>query len=80
MQKKEISDRSKFPLYPGGYRIILIGFGIVILGFVLMIGSGNQDIDSFNYDIFSFRRISLAPIIVIIGFIVIFRGIIRKKK
>lgn len=71
--------QSKFPLYSGGYRMIFIGFAIVLIGFVLMMGGGNDSMSIFSYDIFSFRRISLAPIIVLLGFGFIFWAIIRKK-
>ena len=60
--------------------MILIGFGIVVLGFILMMGGGSSSPDEFNYDIFSFRRITLAPIVVLVGFGFIFWAIMRKPK
>ena len=60
--------------------MILIGFGIVVLGFILMMGGGSSDPDVFNYEIFSFRRITLAPIVVLCGFGFIFWAIMRKPK
>lgn len=69
-----------FPIPRENYRMILIGFGIVILGFVLMMGGGSDSPDTFNYEIFSFRRITLAPIIVLAGFAFVFWAIMRKPK
>ena len=53
-----------FPIPKDNYKMILIGFGIVIVGFLLMMGGGADSPDTFNYDIFSFRRITLAPIVI----------------
>ena len=69
-----------FPIPKDNYKLILIGFGIVIVGFLLMMGGGADSPDTFNYDIFSFRRITLAPIVVLFGFGFVFWGIMRKPK
>lgn len=69
-----------FPIPVSSYKMILIGFGIVVLGFILMLGGGSSNPDEFNYDIFSFRRITLAPIVVLGGFGFIFWAIMRKPK
>ena len=63
-----------FPIPKDNYKMILIGFGIVIVGFLLMMGGGADSPDTFNYDIFSFRRITLAPIVVLFGFGFVFWG------
>ena len=47
---------------------MIIGLGVIVLGFILMIGGGSKDPDVFNPDIFNFRRIRLAPALVLIGF------------
>ena len=69
-----------FPIPVSSYKMILIGFGIIILGFILMMGGGSDSPAEFNYDIFSFRRITLAPIVVLIGFGFVFWAIMRKPK
>lgn len=54
------------------YLILLLIVGLLTLGFVLMSGGGSADRNVFNEDIFSFRRITLAPLVIIgsyIGFI-----------
>lgn len=69
-----------FPIPVSSYKMILIGFGIIILGFILMMGGGSDNPAEFNYDIFSFRWITLAPIVVLIGFGFVFWAIMRKPK
>ncbi|KAF2520120.1 DUF3098 domain-containing protein [Flavobacterium salilacus subsp. salilacus] len=50
------------------YKILLIGLGVIALGFILMAGGGSDDPKVFSDAIFNFRRIRLAPTVVIIGF------------
>ncbi len=69
-----------FPIPVKSYKMILIGLGIILLGFVLMMGGGSSDPNVFNEDVFSFRRITLAPIVVLAGFGFIFWAIMRKPK
>jgi hypothetical protein len=47
------------------YLILMMILGLLILGFVLMSGGGSNDQNVFNPEIFSFRRITLAPLIII---------------
>lgn len=49
------------------YILMLIGLGIIVLGFLLMLGGGSDDPAVFNPRMFSFRRVTLAPIVVIAG-------------
>lgn len=57
------------PLGTKNYVLLLVGLAIILLGFVLMAGGGSDSPDEFNYAMFSWRRITLAPILVIGGFI-----------
>ena len=50
------------------YQWMLIGLGVIALGFILMSGGGSDDPNVFNPEIYSWRRIRLAPAIVLIGF------------
>ncbi|MBQ5843318.1 MAG: DUF3098 domain-containing protein [Alistipes sp.] len=59
---------SKMPLTVKNYILIAVGAVIIILGFVLMSGGQPSTPDTFDYSIFSFRRITLAPIVVVAGF------------
>lgn len=69
-----------FPIPVENYKLILIGFCIIIFGFILMMGGGSDDPNVFNEAIFSFRRITLAPIVVLVGFGFTFWAIMRKPK
>ncbi len=50
------------------YTIMLIGLAVIALGFILMAGGGSADPDVFNPELYSWRRIRLAPTLVLIGF------------
>lgn len=65
---KDSSNDKKMTLSRKNYALMAIGLGIIILGMVLMAGGGSDDPEVFNYDMFSWRRITLAPIIIIAGF------------
>jgi len=59
------------------YTILLIGLGVIALGFILMAGGGSDDPNVFSEDIFSWRRIRLAPTVVLIGFGVTIYAILK---
>jgi hypothetical protein len=50
------------------YFFMFIGLAIIALGFILMAGGGSDDPNVFNPDIYNFRRIRLAPALVLLGF------------
>lgn len=63
------------------YRILIVGVVIVVIGYLLMIGGGSDDPNQFNADeIFSTRRITIAPITILAGFVVVLFGIMKKSK
>lgn len=62
------------------YQIMLLGIAFIVLGFILMWGGGAADETSFNPEIFSFRRITLAPIVILIGFVIEIFAIMHKPK
>lgn len=62
------------------YKFLLIGLGVIALGFILMSGGGSDDPNVFNEDIFNFRRIRLAPTVVLAGFGVVIYSIFKKEK
>jgi len=51
-----------------------------VVGFILMAGGGSEDPNVFNEEIFSTRRITIAPIVVLIGFVIEIFAIMRKPK
>ncbi|CAM4180409.1 DUF3098 domain-containing protein [Gillisia limnaea] len=50
------------------YIFMFIGLAVIVLGFILMAGGGSDDPNVFNEEIYSFRRIRLAPTLVLLGF------------
>tara|TARA_A100001035_G_C27641347_1_gene434725 strand:+ start:111 stop:338 length:228 start_codon:yes stop_codon:yes gene_type:complete len=62
------------------YKFMLIGLFFIVFGFILMSGGGSDDPNIFNEEIYSFRRIRLAPIIVITGFIIEVYAILTKPE
>lgn len=81
MAKKEIEKSSPgFALGKENYRLMAIGFAIIVVGFILMAGGGSDDPNVFNPKIFSFRRITLAPIVLLIGFVFEIYAIMKKPK
>jgi hypothetical protein len=76
--KQPAQDEGKFALGKQNYKLLLIGFAIIVFGFLLMIGGGSKDPNVFNNEIFSFRRITLAPIVVLFGFVFEIYAIMKK--
>ena len=50
------------------YMVMGIGLAVIALGFILMAGGGSDDPNVFNEEIYNFRRIRLAPFLVLLGF------------
>ena len=66
------------PLTKRNYMLMLVGALIIVLGFVLMSGGDAATPESFNDNIFSFRRITLAPIVVVAGFVFEIYAILKR--
>ena len=83
MSKKQTQTDEKETLFPLGkenFKLMAIGLAIIVIGFILMIGGGSDDPNVFNEEIFSFTRITLAPIVVLFGFIFQIYAIMKKTK
>ncbi|MDZ7738881.1 MAG: DUF3098 domain-containing protein [Bacteroidales bacterium] len=76
--KKTKKEDEGFALGKENYKLMAIGFGIIVIGFLLMAGGKSEDPREFSDAIFSFRRITLAPIIVLAGFIFEIWAIMKK--
>lgn len=76
--KNENKGKLNFALGPGNYKLLAIGFAIIVVGFLLMIGGKSDNPNEFSEEIFSFRRITLAPIVVLAGFIFEIWAIMKK--
>jgi cadmium resistance protein CadD (predicted permease) len=63
------------------YKLMLVGFAIIVIGFVLMSGGKSPDPKVFNgEELYSFRRITLAPIVVALGFAFEIYAIMKRSK
>ena len=69
MTKKE-QTKKVFLFGKRNYKIMLVGLFFIALGFILMAGGGSDDPEVFNEEMYNFRRIRLAPTLVIVGFVI----------
>ena len=62
------SPKKEFLFSKRNYRFLLLSLAVIALGFIIMAGGGSEDPNVFNPEIFNFRRIRLAPTIILMGF------------
>ncbi len=67
-QKRKEEAQTEFVFGRKNYKFMLIGLAVIALGFILMSGGGSDDPNVFSPEIFNFRRIRLAPTLVLLGF------------
>jgi hypothetical protein len=72
-----MKSKKEFIFSKANYKLMLIGFVVIALGFIIMVGGGSDDPNVFNPEIFNFRRIRLAPALVLIGFGIEIAAILR---
>ena len=77
---KDENNKPEFLFEKANYTVLLIGLAVIALGFILMSGGGSEDPNVFSEDIFSFKRIRLAPTVVLIGFGITIYSIFKKEK
>lgn len=63
-------EKRKMVFGKKNYQLMLLGLIFITLGFFLMSGGGSEDPNIFNDEIYNFRRIRVAPILVVFGFII----------
>lgn len=78
--KSENKGKLNFALGKENYKLLAIGFVIIVIGFILMLGGRSKDPNQFNESMFNFRRITLAPLMVLAGFIFEIWAIMKKPK
>jgi hypothetical protein len=83
--KKPISESKKpenteFAFGKQNYRMMFIGLGFIFLGFILMIGGGSDDPKVFSYALFDFQRLTLAPLLLLTGYVIEIFAIMKKHK
>lgn len=66
--KKNKKNSEDFIFEKKNYQVMVIGIIFIAIGFILMSGGASEDPDVFNPEIYNFRRIRLAPTLVLIGF------------
>ena len=67
-KKRKEASKSKFIFGKKNYKWMFIGLAFIAVGFILMAGGGSDDPNVFDDSIFHWRRIRLAPTLVLIGF------------
>ena len=67
-KKRKQKNKTDFIFGKRNYKFMFIGLAFIAIGFILMSGGGSDDPNVFNPEIFSWRRIRLAPTLVLIGF------------
>lgn len=67
MAQKKQNKEGEFLFEKKNYMIMIIGIVVIMIGFALMAGGGSDDPNVFNEEIYNFKRIRLAPTIVLIG-------------
>lgn len=77
-QQAEPVNENGMSLKMGNYKLLALGLLIIVIGFILMAGGGSDDPNVFNEDVYSFRRITLAPIVVLAGFAFEIYAIMKK--
>lgn len=78
---KEYRKSAPLSFSKKNYRLLFIGLGINILGYILMIGGAATELDQFDADaLFSHTRITVAPLLIVAGFVVMAYAIMRKPK
>lgn len=80
MKEKKQDTKSLFLFGKKNYIIMLVGIVFIAVGFIVMAGGGSDDPEVFNEAIYNFRRIRLAPTLVIIGLAIEIYAIMAKPQ
>lgn len=67
-EETENLHKTYFVFGKKNYKVMFIGLAVIALGFILMAGGGSEDPNTFSPEIYNFRRIRLAPALVLLGF------------
>lgn len=77
---KNKDQKNSFLFEKINYTILIVGIAVIAIGFLLMSGGGSDDPKVFNDAVFNFRRIRLAPTVVLIGFGITIYSIFKNPK
>lgn len=78
-----MNTNEKMPITPKGLKYLLIGLLVMVSGYILMSGGGSDDPRVFNYAMFDFRRMVVAPVVIILGIaieIIAIMGLFKSNK
>ncbi len=78
--KEVVENEKKPPFTKMNYMLVIAGVLLIALGMILMIGGGSSDPDVFNPKMFNFQRLTLSPILILLGFAVEIVAIFWRKK
>tara|TARA_B100001971_G_C18232398_1_gene564788 strand:- start:552 stop:788 length:237 start_codon:yes stop_codon:yes gene_type:complete len=73
-------NTSHFVFTRKNYILLIAGISLICIGLLLMIGGGSDNPNVFSKKIFDFQRITLAPILIVSGFIIEIFAILYKPK
>ena len=72
-------DKNNFAFGRTNFILLAIGMAIVVIGFILMAGGGSSQ-EAYNPEIFSARRIKVAPLVCLFGFVSMIYAVVYKSK
>ena len=72
-------EKRDFAFSKANYVLLAIGMVVVVIGFLLMSGSGSTE-TTYDPDIFSARRIKVAPVVCLVGFVSMIYAVIYRPK
>ena len=75
-----MKKKKEFLFDKTNYKYVMIGIFFIIVGFILMYGGGSDDPNVFSDEIYSFRRIRVAPALILIGFGIQAFAILKSQK
>lgn len=78
--KKDNKSTADFAFGKENYMLMIAGIVVIIFGFILLSGGGSDNPNVFNPEIFSTRRITVAPLVIMLGFIIEIAAVLRKTK
>ena len=65
-----MEENEKMAITPKGLKYLLVGLLVMVSGYILMSGGGSDDPEVFNYAMFDFRRMVVAPVVIILGIVI----------
>ena len=74
------TEKAEFAFGKQNYILMFIGLGFLLVGYLLMVGGGSDDPKVFSKDLFDFQRLTLSPILLVIGFIIELFAIMKRPK